>query len=83
MRANKNKVRLPISRAVRVVLQIEAMRHECCGAAEILMKQKRLDEAELDECARLDDALAAAHQLLKSTLRRITLSRLKRRIQLK
>ncbi len=83
MRANKNKVKLPIGRAVRIVFQIEAMRLECCQAAEKLMKQRRLDEAELDECARLDDALAEAHRLLKGTLRRITLARIKRRIQTK
>jgi hypothetical protein len=46
-----------------------------------LMRQKVLDEAELDECARLDDALASAHRLLRSTITRITIARIKRRIQ--
>ena len=81
MRANKQKIRLPIGRTLRLTWQIEAMRFECCAAAEKLMKQKRLDEAELDECARLDDALAVAHRLFKSTVTGITLARLKRRIR--
>ena len=81
MRANKNRVRLPIGRIVRLAFQIEAMRFECCQAAALLMRQKRLDEAELEECARLDDALAEAHRVLKSTVTRITLSRIRRRSQ--
>ena len=81
MRANKHKVRLPIGSTARLAMELEEMRVKCCQAAENLMKQKRLDEAELDECARLDDALAAAQRLLKSAVRRITLARIKRRIQ--
>ena len=83
MRANKNRVRLPIGRTARLAVQIDAVRLECCQAADLLMKQKKLDEPELDECARLDDALAAAHRLLKSTVTRITIARIKRRIQAK
>jgi hypothetical protein len=44
-----------------------------------LCDQKILDEMELDECARLDDALAEAQKLLKSAVVEIILSRLKRR----
>jgi hypothetical protein len=83
MRANKHKVRLPIGRTTRLVFQIEAMRVECCQAAETLMRRKRLDESELEECARLDDALAAVQRLLKSVVTGITLARIKRRIQAK
>ena len=81
MRANKQKIRLPIGRTLRLACQIEAMRVECCAAAEKLMRQKQIDEAELDECARLDDALAAAQRLFKHTVTKITLARLKRRIR--
>jgi hypothetical protein len=81
MRANKHKVRLTIGRTARLAFQMDAMRLECCEAAEILMRQKSLDEAELDECACLDDALAEAQRLLKSTIARITLARIKRRIR--
>lgn len=55
------------------------MRADCCKAAHTLSQQKVLDEFELDECARLDDALAEAHLLLKRTVARIIMSRLRRR----
>jgi hypothetical protein len=43
------------------------------------MAKKPLAEADLEECARLDDALAQAHRLLKGTVRNIMLSRLTRK----
>jgi hypothetical protein len=49
----------------------------------MLMRRKPLDEAELDECARLDDALADAHRQLKATVRGIIISRLRRRTRAK
>ena len=72
MRANRHKVRLPIGRAARLVFQIEAMRIECCQAAGMLMRRKRLD-----------DALAEAQRLLKSAVTGITLARIKRRTEAK
>lgn len=80
-KANKAKAVLPIGRTARLASQIEAMRADCCKAAAILGEQTPVDEAELEECARLDDALAEAHARLKSTLGRIIMSRLKRRSQ--
>jgi hypothetical protein len=79
MKARQSRMPLPIGRTAVLTCQIEALRYECCEAAAVLMRQQRLDEAELDECARLDDALADAHRILKATLGRITLARLKRR----
>ena len=76
---NKNKVILPIGRVAQVAFQIEAMRAECCAAAHLLVGEKCLDEAELEECARLDDALAQAQRLLKSTVADVMITRLKRR----
>ena len=43
------------------------------------MRQKVLDEAELEECARLDDALARASRILRGNVRNIMLTRLNRR----
>jgi hypothetical protein len=83
MRAKRRKVRLPIGRTAMLAFQIIALRDECCDAAEKLMRQKLLDESELEECARLDDALAEAHRILKSTLTSITILRLRRRSQAK
>lgn len=81
MRATKRKAVLPIGRTARLACQIEAMRSECCKAANVLVEQTPLNEEELEECARLDEALAAAHRLLKSTVAQIIMSRLKRRSQ--
>jgi hypothetical protein len=79
VRLNKSKVILPIGRAAHVAFQIEAMRAECCAAALLLTNESPLNEAELEECAELDDALAQAQRLLKSTVADVMISRLKRR----
>jgi hypothetical protein len=76
---NKSKVILPIGRAAHVAFQMEAMRAECCAAAQLLANEESLNEAELEECACLDDALAEAQRLLKSTVADVMISRLKRR----
>ena len=81
MRAKRNKVRLPIGRTARLAMLIEAMRCECCAAAAKLMTQRHPDLDELEECACLDDALGQAHRVLKATVTRVTLERLKRRSQ--
>jgi hypothetical protein len=82
VRVNKNKVFLPIGRAAQVAFQIEALRAECCAAAYLLANETPLNEAELEECARLDDALAEAQRRLKSTVAGVMISRLKRRSQM-
>ena len=79
MKVNKSKVNLPIGRAAHVAFQIEAMRAECCAAAQLLTNETPLNEEELEECAKLDDALAKAQRLLKSTVAGVMISRLKRR----
>jgi hypothetical protein len=80
---NKSKVILPIGRVAQAAFQIEAMRAECCAAAYMLAKETPLNEAELEECARLDDALAKAQTLLKSTVAGVMISRLKRRSRIR
>jgi hypothetical protein len=79
VRVNKTKAILPIGRAAHVAFQIEAMRAECCAAAQLLTNEGPLNEEELEECAALDDALAQAQRLLKSTVAGVMISRLKRR----
>lgn len=76
---NKNKVILPIGRVAQLAFQIDAMRAECCAAAHLLANESPLNEAELEECARLDDALADAQRILKTTVAGVMISRLKRR----
>ncbi|HYG22656.1 MAG TPA: hypothetical protein VEH04_07740 [Verrucomicrobiae bacterium] len=78
-KANKHKAVLPIGRTARLACEIEALRADCCKAACLLAQGETQDESELEECARLDDALAEAHALLKSTLTQVIMSRLKRR----
>jgi hypothetical protein len=69
---------LPIGRAARIAFDIDTVREGCCLSARFLTRQKRLDEVELEECARLDDALAEAQRLIKATVRGIMLSRINR-----
>jgi hypothetical protein len=83
MKIKKQKVSLPIGRAALLAFQMNSLRGECCEAAEKLLRQAPLNEAELEECARLDDALAEAQRLLKTAVGRIAFSRLKRRSQTK
>lgn len=70
---------MPIGRAARIAYEIEAMRGACCKAAQIAAERKDVDMEELDEAARLDEALAEAHRILKGTVRNVMLSRIHRR----
>ena len=62
----------------RLVFEIEAIRGECSQAARQLLTQNPTDEIELEESARMDDALSKAHAYLKGHLRNIMLSRIRR-----
>ena len=79
MKSSKRQVTLPIGRAARIAFEIDTARAGCSKAAQFLVNQKRLDETELEECARLDDALAEAQRTIKATVRSILLSRINRR----
>ena len=83
MKTKKSKISLPVGRAGLLALQINSLRDECCDAAEKILRQKPLDEEELDDAARLDDALAEAQRILKNAVARSAYSRLRRRIQKK
>ncbi len=79
VRATRNHAALPIGRTARIAYELDAMRADCCKSAKALMRKAQLDEAELEECARLDDALARAQRLLKNAVREVMMSRLSRR----
>jgi hypothetical protein len=79
VKPSKRQPTLPIGRAARIAFEIDGAREGCCQNAEFLCKQKRLNETELEECARLDDALAQAQRVIKATVRNIMLSRLRHR----
>jgi hypothetical protein len=55
------------------------MRAVCCRAAEAALAKEPPDDAELEECARLEEGLARAHRLLKATVRDVMILRLNRR----
>ena len=50
-----------------MAFELDTMRAACCRAASLLLKKRKVDEEDLEECARLDEALAKAHTLLKSS----------------
>lgn len=83
VRSSKRHVTLPIGRTARIAYEIDAMRLACSKAAEAVVRRKPIDEMELEECARLDDALAEAQRLLKSTVRIVMIDRLNRRSRAK
>jgi hypothetical protein len=79
VKKTKRHASLPIGRTARVAFEMDVMRTECCKTANAIMNHKTLDERELDDCARLDDALAQAQRILKATVRSIMLSRIGRK----
>jgi hypothetical protein len=79
MSAKKPDIQLPIGRTAMMARRMDSLRTECCAAAQRILRRKVLSEAELEECARLDDALAEAQRLLRSTVSKIMISRLRRR----
>ena len=83
MKSKRQKISLPVGRTALLAFQLNSLRDECCEAADKILRQIPLNEAELDECARLDDALAEAQRVLRVTVSRIAYSRLKRRSQSK
>ena len=78
VKPTKRYTSLPIGPTARIAFEIDATRAACSKVAQMLIDRAPLNEAELEECAQLDDALARAHRLLKATVRSIMLSRLKR-----
>jgi hypothetical protein len=78
VRQTRHHVKLPIGRTARIVFELDSMRAECSRAAQQMLAQADMDGSEFEECARLDDALAEAHRLLKARLRNIMLSRISR-----
>ncbi|HYG35555.1 MAG TPA: hypothetical protein VEC99_12260 [Clostridia bacterium] len=83
MRSTKRHSALPIGRTARIAYEIDAMRAACSKEAAALVRKSPINEAELEECAILDEALAKAHRLLKATVRDVMLSRLSRRSRAK
>ena len=79
MRSNRQNAIVPIGRAARLAFDMDLVRGACSKAAKKLLKRQPFDEIELEECARLDDAVARSQRLLKAAIRNIMLARLARR----
>jgi hypothetical protein len=79
VRTSKIHAKLPIGRIARLAFEMDALRNGCCAVAAALMSQAPLKEAELEECAHLDDALAKAQRQLKSAVKDVMFARLHRR----
>ena len=75
---NQPSIAPPVAYAAEIAFEINLMREECSNAARAIVSQSILDEATLEECACLDEALAIAHQALRTALGHIHLSRAKR-----
>jgi hypothetical protein len=74
----QNAASLPIGRTARTAYELDSLRANCSKAASLILSNTTPDEAELEECARLDEALAHAQRILKAAVRDIMLSRLSR-----
>jgi hypothetical protein len=61
-------VTLPLEYAAQIAFELDSMRRECGELASSLMARTPLNEHGLDECARLDDALAQAHWILRKAV---------------
>jgi hypothetical protein len=79
MKPSEEPGSLPLDYAAEIAFELHLLRAECSQAASNLMSQSSLDENALEECARLDDALARAHALVQATIARIRCVRAKRR----
>jgi hypothetical protein len=78
VKQTKQHATLPIGRVARIAFEIDIMRGACSHAAGLMIKKTPLNEVDLEDCARLDDALAQAQRILKNGVREIMLSRISR-----
>jgi hypothetical protein len=70
---------LPLEYAAQIVFELHSMRRECSEFASRLICQRPLNERGLEDCARLDDALARAHCVLQNAVDSIKACQTKRR----
>jgi hypothetical protein len=64
--------------AAELAFEMSALREECSKTAELIARTQPLNEAVMEECARLDDALSGAQTTIVEMLRQIRNSRLER-----
>ena len=66
---------LLLENAVDLMFEVYLLRGDCSIAVRELMKRNRVDEAAVEECARLDDTLARTYRTLQFTIRSIQAQR--------
>jgi len=75
MNSPENSATLPLEYAAELAFELHLLRGECGDVARNIINQENPDEAALEQCARLEDALAKAHSILGMTLHQIKLLR--------
>jgi hypothetical protein len=78
MKPFEQPAKLPLESVSEIAFEIHLLRSEFGDAARRLMLRTSLDEAALEECAVIDDALAEAKRILERAVTRVGLSRTKR-----
>lgn len=71
-------MRRQVGRMALLAARIIAIRDECGMAAAFLSNRRSMGLRELEQCARLSDALGATQDFLKSTVVQLELARRKR-----
>ncbi len=79
MKSSERPSALPLDYMSELSFEIHLMRSECSDAARRILLKQTVDEAALEECALIDDALAQAKRVLDSALERVKRSREKRK----
>jgi hypothetical protein len=75
----QQRTALLLDNAVDLMFQIYLLRGDCSQAARSAMNNAKCDEDALEDCARLDDALAKAFKSIQNSVRTIQKSRASRR----
>jgi hypothetical protein len=78
MKAVKRQLALPLGRTAKVAFEFDALRGRCSQAARSLISNEPVDGVQVEECARLDEALRRAHSILKLVVANVMLSRITR-----
>jgi hypothetical protein len=79
MNSSEQPVALPLDYAAELAMEILLMRGECGDAAKALVEALPSDDAGLEECAVLDEALARAQRILHGAVTTIRQMRAVRR----
>ncbi len=67
-----------LEQAVDLLFEMYLLRGDCSAAAQSLLKQRKVDEALVEDCARLDDTLSRSYKALQRTIRGIQRARARR-----